>query len=385
VSSARSTSAVLRLVLPAFVGGKLVGLLIPMATVWLHSSDPGHPAYATLVDPFARWDGVTYRDIAEHGYPPGPLDLIPGHPGHLWGFFPGYPMLVRAMSAIIPDTVTAGIVVSAVCELVALVYLAKLIMLERGDADSARFGAWLLALYPYAVFLTALYTESAFLAGATAALYHMRRGESLRAGGAAAFAMAMRVTGLALIPALLVAARWRRGGRALGRDLLAMVIALLPLAGFALYAQHETGDALAYQHVQQSASYGNRTTTFPLVGFWHTWQAATSPGQPASSTWIFGMEVIFGLAGLAAIVVLALNHRTIPISLTVFAAGVWLLGASLTYWLGMPRYTMTMVPLYLGAALLTRRRPRWRVPVLVASAAWAALLASTLGTGAYTG
>jgi len=375
--------ATLRLVLPVWITGKLLGLLIPMATVWSRSDFPGRPPYALLVQPFARWDGDTYRQIAENGYPAGPLDLTPGHPGHLWGFFPGYPMLVRAATFLLHDTITAGIVVSAICELIALVYLAKLIQHERGDRDAARFGAWMLALYPYAVFLSALYTESAFLAGATASLYCIRRGNTGRASVAAAFAIAMRVTGLALIPALVVDYLLRRRGR-LGPGLLAIAASALPLLGFMLYAQHMTGDAFAYQDVQQSASYGNRTTTFPITGLWHTWQAATS-SSASSNTYIFGMEVLFGVLGLAALVVLAVNWRHVAPSLTVFATGVWLLGASLTYWLGMPRYEMTMVPLYVGVALFTMRRPHWRMPALAVSAAWMALLASTLGTGAYTG
>ena len=382
-SAAAASAPVLRMVLPAFLVSKLIGLVLPMVTVWSTSSVPGRPAYAQLVQPFANWDGATYAQIAQHGYPAGPLDLTPGHPGHLWGFFPGYPVLVHGVMSIIPDTITAGIVVSSVCELVALYFLAKLLLLETGDGDSARFGTWLLALYPYAVFLTALYTESAFLAGATASLYYMRRGDNGRACVAAAFAVAMRITGLALIPALLLEYLVRRRFRP-GPGLLAIAASLLPLVGFMLYAHHLTGDALAYQHVQQSASYGNRTTVFPWTGLSNTWQAATGDSQ-SSSTYIFSMEVLFGVGGFVALVVMALMWRRIAPSLTLFAAGVWVLGTSLTYWLGMPRYEMTMVPIYLAAALLTRRRPQIRLPILAASAAWMAFLATTLGTGRYTG
>jgi hypothetical protein len=373
----------LRLVLPPFLVGKLVALLVPMATVWSSSGASGHPSYAELVAPFAAWDGQNYLQIAERGYPVGPLDLVPGHAGHLWGFFPGYPMLLRAMSTIIPDTVTAGIVVSAVCELVALVYLARLILLETHDGDSARFGAWMLALFPYAVFLTTLYTESAFLAAATASLYYMRRGDNTKACIAAALAMPVRITALALVPALVVEYLMRRRWKP-GPGLLAIAATLLPLLGFLWYAQHLTGDALAYQHVQQSASYGSRSTVFPWTGWWHTVQAATGTAQ-SSSTYIFSMEVVFGTLGFVAVVLMALNWRRIAPSLTVFAAGVWVLGAGLTYWLGLPRYEMSAVPIYLAGALLNRHRPQWRVPLLVASCGWMAFVASMLGTGRYTG
>jgi hypothetical protein len=379
----RSATSTLRLVLPPFVAGKLVALLVPVLTVWSTSSTHGIPGYAELVRPFGSWDGENYRQIAEYGYPSGPLDLTPGEPGHLWGFFPGYALLLRFALFFFRDDITAGIVVSSACTLVALVYLAKLVQLERGDSDSAQFSAWLLMLYPYAVFLTALYTESAFLAAATASLYYMRRGDNGRASIAAAVAIAVRITGLALIPALLIEHLRRRHWRP-DIGLVYIAASLLPLLGFMWYAQHLTGDAFAYQHVQQSASYGNRVTTWPWLGLWHTWQVATS-GGPGRETYIFMMEVIFGVSGFVMLVLLALDWKRIAPSLTLFAAGVWVLGASLTYWLGMPRYEMTMVPIYIYLANITQRRPQLRLPILIVSCGWMAFVASMLGTGRYTG
>src|SRR5258706_559995 len=280
----------LRLVLPPFVAGKLVALLVPMLTVW--STAQGAVSYADLMRPFASWDGATYLEIARNGYPSGPLDLTPGHPGHIWGFFPGVPLLVRIAHLVIPDWVTAGVLVNVVTELVALYFLARLVLLERGDEDSARFSVWLLALFPYAVFLTAVYTEAPFLAAATASLYYARRGSNLPASFAAAIAMAMRISGVPLIPALLIEYLRRRGWRP-GFGLLPIAASVLPILLFAWYAQHLTGDAFAYQHVQQSASYGSRTNTWPSTALWNTWQIAS--GSAGGNSYIFTMEVVFGV------------------------------------------------------------------------------------------
>jgi Gpi18-like mannosyltransferase len=374
-------ASTLRLVLPPFVAGKLVTLGVPMLTVW--SSSPGPVSYSDLMRPFGSWDAATYTQIAAGGYPSGPLDVTPGHPGHLWGFFPGVPMLVRVAHVVIPDYVTAGVVVNAVAELIALWFLARLVLLERGgDEESARFSVWMLALYPYAVFLTAVYTEAPFLAAATASLYYMRRGSNLPACGAAAVAMAMRISGVALIPALLIEYLRRRGWRP-GFGLLPIALSVLPIVGFGLYAHYATGDALAYQHIQQSASYGSRTNTWPWTALWNTWQIAARGS--GGSSYIFTMEVLFGLAALVALVVMAVQWRRFPPALTAFAAVVWLLPATLTYWLGMPRYEMTMVPFFILAADLTRRRPVLRMPVLVVSCGWMAFVASMLASGRYTG
>jgi len=370
----------LRLVLPPFVAGKLVALLVPMLTVW--STSPGPVTYAALLRPFASWDAATYLDIAQNGYPSGSLDLTPGHPGHLWGFFPGVPLLVRIVHVVIPDWVSAGVLVNVVTELVALYFLAKLVLLERGDEDSARFSVWLLALFPYAVFLTAVYTEAPFLAAATASLYYMRRGQNLNACYGAAIAMAMRISGVALIPALLIEYLRRRHWRP-GAGLVPIAASVLPILLFAWYAQHLTGDGFAYQHVQQSASYGNRTTSWPWTALWNTWQIAS--GASGGSSYIFTMEVLFGVAAFVLLVFLTLRWRRYPPSLTAFGWVAWLLPATLTYWLGMPRYEMTLVPGYLLAADLTRRRPGLRMPILVVSCGWMAFVASSLATGRYTG
>ncbi len=370
----------LRLVLPPFVAGKLVALLVPMLTVW--STAQGAVSYANLMRPFASWDGATYLEIARNGYPSGPLDLTPGHPGHIWGFFPGVPLLVRIAHLVIPDWVTAGVLVNVVTELVALYFLARLVLLERGDEDSARFSVWLLALFPYAVFLTAVYTEAPFLAAATASLYYARRGSNLPASFAAAIAMAMRISGVALIPALLIEYLRRRGWRP-GFGLLPIAASVLPILLFAWYAQHLTGDAFAYQHVQQSASYGSRTNTWPSTALWNTWQIAS--GSAGGNSYIFTMEVVFGVVAFAVLVFMSVQWRRYPPSLTAFGWVVWLLPATLTYWLGMPRYEMTLVPIYLLAADLTRRRPMLRMPILVVSCGWMAFVASALASGRYAG
>src|ERR1700730_12696166 len=70
--------------------GKLVAVVVVVLVVYGQASKAGHPTLSELRAPFAFWDGQNYTQIADHGYPPGPLDLIPGHPGHLWGFMPGY-------------------------------------------------------------------------------------------------------------------------------------------------------------------------------------------------------------------------------------------------------------------------------------------------------
>jgi hypothetical protein len=369
VRAAADRSPALRAALTPFIAAKVVSILVPVLVVWSTSNVVGHPSYQDIVRTYGFWDGQNYLDIAQHGYPPGPLDLTPGHPGHLWGFFPGLPILMRAFMFVFQDATTSGVILATIGEFLALFYLARLVlMLRGGDKGAARFACWLLAFYPDAVHLSLVYTDSLFVAAATASLYYMLRGDTGRASIGAGVAMAMRITGLVLIPALLVEYLWRRRGR-LGYGVVQILLALSPFLIFAWYAQQQTGDFFAYRDVQQSASYGSRSMVFPWQGLQRTWEI--SQGANASSfNFLFLSDVVWGVAGFVAICYFAYNWRRIPPMLTVYSAGVWVLITSFTYWAGMMRYQIALVPLYIVGADLWRRKPQVATVILAGSAAW---------------
>jgi hypothetical protein len=376
-----AASPALRAALTPFVAAKLVTFLVMALVVWSTSSIAGNPSYQDFVRPYGFWDGVNYISIAEHGYPAGPLDLVPGHAGHVWGFFPGFPLLVRAAMFIVGDPTTAGILVSFVGEFLALYYLARLVLLERnGDQRAARFACWALAFFPDAVFLSLVYTDGVFMAALLASLYYMRRGDHTRACVAAGVAVAMRVTGLVMLPVLLVEYVWRR--RRPGWGVIGIVGAAAPVLLFCLYAWHQTGDFFAYTTVQESASYGGRHLVLPTAGFLHTLQTGLGPG-PASYNFLFLSDVVWGVAGLLALWYFAVNWRRFAPSLTLFSAGVWLLATCLTYWQGLMRYEIAVVPVYLAAADLWRRRPETARVLLAVSAGWMVFQTYTFATGRF--
>jgi hypothetical protein len=372
-------SGVLRIALPPFAASKLIGLLVPMLTAWVRGPGAGLPSGSALLQPFALWDGASFVEIAQRGYPSGPLNLTVGAAGHLWAYFPGYPLLVHIAGFVVPNTILAGIVVSAIGELVGLLFLAKLILVERGDEASARFACWALAVFPYAVFLTAVFSESTFLAAATASLYYMRRGKDGRASIAAAVAMLVRITGVALIPALIVDHLIRRRGQP-GRGLIAILATPLAPLLFVAYGWLSTGNPLVYLQVERSASF-NRLFAWPWDGARATFQSFV--GGYNGYSFVFGMELLFGIAGLIAVLWLAWHWRTVAPSLTVFAAVAWLMSTSLIYWLSVPRYEMTVVPIYLALADVTRRHPQSRTVLIAVSAGWMGFLATLMATGQF--
>ena len=370
-------SPTLRLVLPPFLAAKAVSLLVPVLVVWQGSQSAGFPTGAEIRHAFEQWDAKSYLELASHGYPGDAA----GGTGYLYAFLPGYPLLVATTGIVLRDAVVSGIVVSAVAELVALYYIAQLVIGER-DVEAGRFSAWVVALWPYAFFLSAIYTESVFVALAAAALYHGRRGELVPASCAAALSCAVRVTGLALVPFLAV--EYLRRHRAVPRpELLAVAMVPLPLLLFALYSHVHGGDTLAFLHAQSSPSF-NHSSAWPWNGARITYQQVVGTTAPASHTYVFALELIFGLAGLAACT-LAFAYRSFPVSMATYCVVVWLLATSISFWLSVPRYELAMFPVVIILADALARRPAWRGALVAASAGLMAYGASRYAAGLWLG
>ncbi len=370
-----------RLVLPPFLAARAVSLLVPVLATWQQSSAAGFPTGGELRSAFNQWDSQSYVAIAEHGYPAN-LDLGLGREGHLVAFFPGYPMLVRAVMFVLGDAVLAGLLVSTVLELVALRIVAGLVLAER-DLGAARFASWGLAFWPYAAFLGLVYTESTFLAAAAGALLLARRGRFGPACLVAALACAVRVTGVALVPALLVEQLVRGRGRPTFR-LAWLLLVPLPLLLFAAYLRVHTGDWLAWVHAEGSVSFDYRHLDWPWVGARATWDSAVMSPLPASSAYVFALELLFGAGGAVVCAALWIRRR-LPLSLVVHCTAVWLLSVCVSYWISVPRYEIAMFPAFIAAADLLARRPSWRAAAVAASAGLFAYGAGLYAVGRWLG
>ncbi len=137
----------------------------------------------------SRFDAGWYGGIALDGYSfEGRFDKQQNV-----AFFPALPMLMRAlgypMGAFTPGlpperrmarVLWVGTLISIMAFVWAAIYLSRLARDTIGP-DRASSAVALLGAYPFAVFFSAPYTESLFLLGAVAAIYHFRRGDLVRA------------------------------------------------------------------------------------------------------------------------------------------------------------------------------------------------------------
>jgi Gpi18-like mannosyltransferase len=118
-----------------------------------------------------RWDTVWYSEIADTGYSYDPNEKSSV------AFFPLYPLLISVIKPVIGNTVAAGLLISNIAFLGALILLYRLTEAKFENRATAARTVFYIASFPTAFFFTAAYTESLFLLMSVGAAYaaHERR------------------------------------------------------------------------------------------------------------------------------------------------------------------------------------------------------------------
>lgn len=293
--------------------------------------------YQGILGIYGQWDYTWYQNIAAHGY----------FSGHSLGapepaFLPGFPVALAAVHVIVRNWVAAGLLISLVAGGVALVCIARL---------SSERAALYLITAPAAMYLMVGYSEALFLALALSAWMAARRADWLLAGILAGIAGLVRVNGLFLIAALLVAAATSaRGGR-----LRATAYAAIALSGpgaYVLYLWAGTGSIGAW--FSASRAGWNLHATWPWTAWRNTWRTAFGPGLPPDRAAMFQIEIACMLAAWALTLVL-LRRRAWAEATYCGLAGMVL--GSTTFYQAVPRALLVMWPLYILVAKATEKRP----------------------------
>jgi len=236
------------LTLVALIGTGLLEALPPVsAPGW--AAPPADPGWHVLVTAWERFDGLWFLSIASNGYVDGNGSAA---------FFPGYPLLIRAVSPVLGGhPLAAALLVSNVSAFGSMVVLYFLSASEL-DEGAARRTVVYLAVFPTAFFLLAPYSEAPFLLLALVSLWAARRRRWAIAGLAAAGASATRSIGaLLFIPLVAEAIGQRReSGEPPGAKLAWSALALAGATGYALFWQALSGDSLAPLHQQATWQRG---------------------------------------------------------------------------------------------------------------------------------
>jgi Gpi18-like mannosyltransferase len=144
------------------------------------------------------WDAHWYHSIVLNGYMYEPF-LQPRGDGANWAFFPLYPLVVRGFSTLSGiDAKTAGVFLSSLFLIVAIVYAMRYLVLTRSGVEPVTI-AFLLAFGPYSFYFSSLYTEAMFIMLVAISFYFIEKRQWLACGVSGALLTAVRPTGIFII------------------------------------------------------------------------------------------------------------------------------------------------------------------------------------------
>ena len=299
---------------------------------------------------WSRWDAAHYLQIAQNGY------TGVGDDRYLIVFFPLYPTLIAIFQVFFRNFWLSAFLVSAFATVALALVFRELVNLDYSE-KTAQFAVLFLFIFPTSYFLHIPYTESLFLALTVGSFLSARKKMWFAAGALGAAACLTRINGLILIPALAfeILEDYRQTRR-FEREWLFLL--MIP-AGFGVYLILNylvTGDPFMYMAYQSEHWY--RYLRFPWEGIWDAARRINKP-IPTEAMMTGVQEVLFVGIGLVATVA---GWRHLRNSYRVWMAANWLLFVSTSFVSSVPRYTLTLFPLFIMMALSARKS--WALRVL---------------------
>jgi hypothetical protein len=333
---------------------------------------------------FVWWDAFHFLRIADRGYLPPELHCCDQ------AFFPGYPFAIRGAGLLTGGNwVLAGLLVTQVAASAAVILL-WLVAVQPGtpaeggsglgsglagglgsgggvDQLVGRNAVLLLAVTPFGIFLSSVYSEAMFLALCLGAWLAGLRRRWWTAWVLAGLAAATRVNGVFLAVALgvMYLTQLRADGRRRPRpDALGILLAPAAVLAYFGYLYARTGSWTNWQYAQDLSWH--RKVAWPwegLIAGWH--QLVTAPSHDLLVS--RAADLLTAVGGLLLTAVLLWRRRWaeavfIGLNVLVLVASNMLVSS--------PRYALTWFPAYLMAARWStrtsaRRRPlgRWVMPV----------------------
>ncbi|MFM8762582.1 MAG: mannosyltransferase family protein [Solirubrobacterales bacterium] len=330
---------------------------------------------SVLAAPFARWDSVWLLTVATDGY---------GSEARRTAFFPFYPLLASLGDRVAGSALAGGILVSLLALLASLVLVHRLAELELGPRE-AGVAVWLLALFPASVFLSAVYSESLFLALTLGAALAARTGLWPLAGLLGGMAGATRAVGILVL--VLLFGLWldrHAGSLRRLRDLAWLALVPLGTAAYALWLEQRGFGALSFLEVQ---SFWGRGQAWPWDGVAQGLTAGadglgtlvtTGAAPLAAHNLMLACWLLLGVAGVAGAL------RVLPWAYGLYTALILLAALSSPVdWqplLSLPRVMLVCFPLFLWLAfvLAPGRIPRMAsyAASALALACWSALFSA---------
>ena len=326
---------------------------VVVGAIGLTRREDGTSVLDALLDPFGKWDGIWYQRIADYGYDP-----TVAH-GNGVAFSPLYPLMVREVANTLSITyVAAGVLISTVCFLIAIVLLHGLIARRSGERV-ARTAVWLTAFFPVAYLFSSVYTESLYLLLTVLAFVLIERGWVLGSSVVGALTVLARPQGILLTPALAVRI-WKDEGRrpSWGMALRMLPLLLMPLAyvAFGAYLYYRTGDPFATQ-TAQATGWGRGINVLLVLGLPIAILHGLYVGTHDISRFLYVVDTAFAMTW-ELLLLEGLIRKRLPAEYLLYGWLAVLLPVLAGTYLALPRYGMGIFVVMWLAAFHVAGRPR---------------------------
>jgi hypothetical protein len=319
-----------------------------------------------------QWDFGYYREIAESGYNSGDGSLA---------FYPLFPWLLRLVAYVCKSYFFAGLIVSGIASIVAAVLFRRLVQLDYTASVALRSVLFLL-IFPTAYFLHVGYSESLFLAMALGSILAARVERWWLAGVLGVFCWMTRGVGAVLVPTLAVEAAqqyWMRrkfcshravspcqnpeGGNASAQrgdynktncsawNWKWLWIAIVP-TGFVVYLLinwRVAGHPFAFLQTRKVSF--EQSFALPSAGIRQAIWALYPSAREAEM--VGAQEMFFVALGFVCTIVSWIKLRP---AYATWITGNLILFSSVNFLQSVPRYTLTMFPIFILFALLGGNR-----------------------------
>ncbi|RZN37109.1 MAG: hypothetical protein EFT35_06865 [Methanophagales archaeon ANME-1-THS] len=299
-----------------------------------------------IISRWNRWDAPHYVEIAKNGY------TNVREASYLIVFMPLFPLVIRLLTALSGNYEISALLISNSASLLAGIFLYKLARIDYAHSTALKSLLYF-ALFPTSYFLIAGYTEGLFLCLTISCFYYARQEKWLPAGLLGMFASATRITGLVLIPSVLYE-YFSAESKSKSRSIKDIVFICMISFGFLSYLIVNSivfGNAFMFLELQRE--HWSKYLAPPWEGLlsalwiilWH---------DPVEKVLVGGAEIIFSVFGLACIIYASFTK--FRFSYTIYMILTWLTVASTRFWLSMPRYTLSIFPIFTILALVSDKR-----------------------------
>ncbi|MDQ6835333.1 MAG: hypothetical protein M3016_04015 [Actinomycetota bacterium] len=317
----------------------------------------------------SNWDGLWYREIANHGY----LDHV-SYAQTTLGFFPLFPLSIWLIEPVfmvltghdaIWSASVGGALISSIGGGVATYFVYRLAAGWWGR-ESARRATLLFILFPGSVVFSMVYSEGLLLPLAAACIFALERRRWLLAGVLAGLATAVQPTGLVLVPVCAASAflelrrqSWRLP--VLRKIVVAPVLSVCGVSAFAVFLWLWTGSPMANYQAQHHG-WGEKTDPLAIMHLVSTLAGQISLDHLNRPT--INLNLVVGLIGaffLVWMLVLVLcDRRRMSIEAMLWTVGISFLALTSEYVPPNPRMLITAFPAVMVVARFVHGRA-WSV------------------------